>query len=854
MPRTLNTPRRSFQTAIIHKQQDDNEEEEEQNNDMPTKANFKFIKEFNEADKLNDKNWIDWVDHIEGMFKMCKVYERFSKDAIVSKIDQEKEDIALYLLKNNVTAPQRQLIRKCSTAKEAFDTLQKKHVKGHVTNRVRLIDELLSGAKMKSDEDPTKYIQSMKMKIEQLEAIGVALGTDFQSYLLLRALPERYNMIAVALDAAEVTPPLSKIQSMAENEYSRTHNSSNKPKREKSEDDHDNEILLTDAHPKRRKIRCGICDTWGYHKDENCWNKPGNEHLKKEFHTRKKSHTTQDTTTNEAHIVSSLGPTWCLMTGQNHSQNLGWVLDTGATNDHMSGNLGLFDKSTLRRVPERIVGTAGNDLVGVLKGTVVLRLAHGSVKFDCLYVPGLKANLLSVGKILDNDMYQPKLSRHELSIWHGSNLILKGIRDKDLWWLEEIQIEDVHHAKTACTPSITKDQTTKKAQTSQNAGADMATWHRRLGHCNVNDISKLRKAGAKGLVITDPQTDFGIYMCEACIVAKHHTEGRSHQSLTRATLLLELIHSDLSGPINVKDRNGARYILTFIDDFSRLAVIFLIKDKEAATIRYYFEQFIVYAERETGNKLKCVRVDGGSEYKATMSDILRQKGIRRHTTNPDKPHENGIAERYNRTIWEGTRAILANQRVAKHLWGDAALYMCHIKNCLPHSALDGKTPFELYHKRTPDLSNIRVFGCQTYIKVVAYKSKLDARSKLGTFIGFAEGTRGWKIMTQNGRITTSKDCIFVESPEYLPKNNIEEHMIDIPWKNISIEQPSIAVEEESSSFASLQDQCEQPYLEVCDDSLTEGRDSSAKPEQREQVIHDGNPQGIGIRVQQNNRI
>jgi len=112
-------------------------------------------------------------------------------------------------------------------------------------------------------------------------------------------------------------------------------------------------------------------------------------------------------------------------------------------------------------------------------------------------------------------------------------------------------------------------------------------------------------------------------------------------------------------------------------------------------------------------------------------------------------------------------------------------YVCHIRNALPHSALDGLTPYEAYYKRKPDLTNIRVFGCAVYSKRTGKLKKLDDRSQLGTFIGFADGTRGWKILTSNNRITTSKDCIFVEAASYIPKEDIENYIIETPWKTIT---------------------------------------------------------------------
>jgi hypothetical protein len=733
-------------------------------------VNARYIKNFSDEDKLNEENWIDWSDQMDTMLDMCNVKERLSTDAILDASDREKEKIALYLIKNNITKEQRTYVRQCKSAMEMYQTLQRQHVKGHVSNRVRLMDELL-GLKMGDDDDPSKFIQKLKLKIEELMAISVMVDPVWQCCLLLRALPEKYNMIRVSLDAVEGDPDMQKIQAMIQNEYT------TQRKYSRTGEHNSASAMVANKSRRREKRKCGNCKQYGFHDDADCFDLPENA-SKKALFIEKKSF-------ERAHAnlaTSSVGSFWALVAGQIDED--GWIADTGATMDHMSGNIKLFDASSFRTIPDRIVGTAGNDLIGNRIGKITLELTNGTISFDCLFVPGLKANLLSIGKILDNDAYRCReLSRHKLSIWSKDRLVLNATRKTDLWWLDTKPMQYGHKRALIASETLTQPQR-KLSRTSQPQGADIELLHRRLGHVNLNDIRRLSKSGVVGCQINDPKTDWGIYFCDACIEAKQHTEGRNQTSFTRATRLLELIHSDLSGPIETKARNNAAsYILTFIDDYSRFTVIFLIPNKEAATIEACFVEFMVYAERETGCRLLCVRVDGGNEYRGIMTIILKRKGIRKHTTNPDKPHENGVAERYNRTIWEGTRAVIAAQRVPKVLWGDAAVYMSQIKNCLPHSALDGKTPFEIYHGRKPNLSNIRVFGCPVYIKVVGHLKKLDSRTKIGTFIGMAEGTRGWKILTANGKITTSKDVIFVEAPMYIPKDQIEDYLIDIPWQN-----------------------------------------------------------------------
>ena len=58
-------------------------------------------------------------------------------------------------------------------------------------------------------------------------------------------------------------------------------------------------------------------------------------------------------------------------------------------------------------------------------------------------------------------------------------------------------------------------------------------------------------------------------ICECCIFGKHHRDPFPSGEARRANQPLELVHSDLCGPMRVPSLGGNRYFLTFIDDFSR---------------------------------------------------------------------------------------------------------------------------------------------------------------------------------------------------------------------------------------------------------------------------------------------
>ncbi|GJZ31517.1 retrovirus-related pol polyprotein from transposon TNT 1-94, partial [Tanacetum coccineum] len=102
---------------------------------------------------------------------------------------------------------------------------------------------------------------------------------------------------------------------------------------------------------------------------------------------------------------------------------------------------------------------------------------------------------------------------------------------------------------------------------------------------------------------------------------------------------------------------GAKYFVSFIDDYSRRCWVYPIKKKSDV-----FEVFKVYKARvelDSGKKIKCLRTDNGGEYTGDEFDLFcKQEGIKRQFTTSYTPQQNGVAERMNRTLFERARAML----------------------------------------------------------------------------------------------------------------------------------------------------------------------------------------------------
>jgi transposase InsO family protein len=130
-------------------------------------------------------------------------------------------------------------------------------------------------------------------------------------------------------------------------------------------------------------------------------------------------------------------------------------------------------------------------------------------------------------------------------------------------------------------------------------------------------------------------------------------------STNRSTKPLELIHSDVHGPIQTQTSSGFRYWITFIDDAARFEVVILQKKSNAFSA---FKKFKAYAENLLDCKIKRFRDDKGGEYMSKeMCDFMDAAGIVRDHTVRNCPQQNGVAEKRNCTLNNDQSATCRSQ-------------------------------------------------------------------------------------------------------------------------------------------------------------------------------------------------
>ena len=94
-----------------------------------------------------------------------------------------------------------------------------------------------------------------------------------------------------------------------------------------------------------------------------------------------------------------------------------------------------------------------------------------------------------------------------------------------------------------------------------------------------------------------------IKSCNYCFFGKQHRVSFKTSS-ERKSNILDLVYSDVCGPLEIESIGGNQYIATFIDDASKKLWVYILRTKDQ--VFQVFKKFHALIERETGRKLKCL--------------------------------------------------------------------------------------------------------------------------------------------------------------------------------------------------------------------------------------------------------
>ncbi|GMF50845.1 unnamed protein product [Phytophthora fragariaefolia] len=191
------------------------------------------------------------------------------------------------------------------------------------------------------------------------------------------------------------------------------------------------------------------------------------------------------------------------------------------------------------------------------------------------------------------------------------------------------------------------------------------------------------------------------------------------RSRMKTSRVLELVHTDVMGPMKTPSKGGMKYVLTFVDDFSRYMVTYFLKKKSEVASK--LKEFMRFYEKQWGERLKCLRSDNGTEFvNKYVTRICTLNGIVHQRTVPYSPQQNGVAERMN------------------------PVYVINRSTNTQHTTV---APYELGFKVKPTLEYLREFGSHGYAHIdKAKRTKLEPKSFRCMFLGYVENVKGFRVL------------------------------------------------------------------------------------------------------------
>jgi hypothetical protein len=378
-----------------------------------------------------------------------------------------------------------------------------------------------------------------------------------------------------------------------------------------------------------------------------------------------------------------------------------------------------------------------------------LKIGNNVHLSNVLYVPGLEKNLVSISCLEDKGNIIDFVDGKVLSWSRDSNIEnarVIGTHEGRLYRLLEGHDEALVHDEVNLNE----------------------LWHRRYTHINYQALPILKNM-VEGISKLQ-STHEGI--CKGCALGKNIKKPFSSNN-NRSKEILDLIHSDVCGPMPVKSLGGYLYYVILIDDYSRKTWLYLLKTKDEVFNK--FQEFKAEIENLTNKKIKILRTDNGREYTSTkFVAFCKSTRIRRELTVPHNPQQNGVVERKNRSIEETVKALLNDQGLSMYLWGEAAMIAIYVQNRSTHRILKGMTLEETFSGNKPNVEHLRIFGCPVYFHFPKDKrNKLEPSGKKGIFVGYSESSKAYRIyIPEQHKIEVSTDITFNEKMAL--KKSIEE--------------------------------------------------------------------------------
>lgn len=611
-------------------------------------------------------------------------------------------------------------VKDAKTAKEVWINLKNLYEDSGFARKIGLLRTLIS-SRLENHDSMELYINQVVETSQKLRRTGFKIDEEWIGSLLLAGLPEKYAPMIMAVEHSGIKITTDSIKTKL---------------LDMQADGSTSGAFTANVRKFKSNFKKNARDGGCVHRESKHNQNVGKQNRDMNsvicFKCKKPGHF-MSKCPNEK---SKGGFNAVFTTGQ--FKNSDWYVDSGAS-VHLTANQQWLKNEREAKLTEIIVANKAKIPVSC-EGDVEIKTVVDNLEYDILltnvqYVPELTTNLLSVHQLIKNGN-SVSFDENSCKIFNTNNVLV---------------------ATASLNNNVYKLNITDQQANFLAGNVSSEVWHCRLGHLNGSYMNKMYEL-VNGLTY---QKHVDKQNCKICCEGKQ-TRLPFPNKGSRAVNILEVVHSDICGPMETKSLGGARYFAIFIDDCTRMCFIYFLKTKDEIFDK--FREFKTLVEKQKNKSIKILRTDNGGEYcSKEFESFLRKNGIIHQKTNSYTPEQNGMAERFNRTLVEKAKCLMFDENVDKFLWAEACNTACYLKNRSPATGIS-KTPLELWTNKKPDVSHLRIYGSEVMVHIPKVnRYKWDKKATMHILVGYDEYTKGYRCynpITKN--VIISRDVIFFE--------------------------------------------------------------------------------------------
>eukprot|EP00253_Pinus_taeda_P023743 PITA_23743 len=445
-----------------------------------------------------------------------------------------------------------------ATAKALWEKLGTLYQSKSLVNKL-FLQKKLYNLRMKDGDSVTEHLNAFNNVVSQLLSVDIKISYEDKCISLLCSLPDSWDSLVIAIGSNATALQFDEIVSALLTEEMRRKNMYNQ-----------NGDALSEGHFRRE-----------------CKSKAPD-----------KGKGSDDAPSAEAKTTSDEGGDVYLASSSTHVDHEAWLIDSGAS-FHFTPHRKWFCEYEKNDGGDVFLGDDRKARI-IGHGKVKLKLQGGRVRTlpGVLQIPALARNLIFVSK-LDDAGVKTVFEKDTCKMVRGALVLMRGVQIGTLYKLQGSTVVD------GCNSSMVPENGAENLVVS---GEKTMLWHQRLGHIGEKGVRILH---GKGMVEGMSNSSLDFDFCENCVYGKQN--GVSFPSGGKRTKqILELVHSDVFGPVKVPSLGKSVYYVSFIDDFSRNTWIYFLKKKSEVFDR--FKEFKALVENQKEKKIKVLRTDNRGEF------------------------------------------------------------------------------------------------------------------------------------------------------------------------------------------------------------------------------------------------